>query len=238
MSVGQERLGFQRWRSLLFLHWGVPVAELRALVPPVFELDLHRGRAYVGLVAFAMEDVRPLRGLPPVPTAARFPEVNVRTYVRHRGQAGVYFFSLDAGSTLAVLGARAVWALPYFRAHMRVERTGHEIHYWSRRLWPRPRPATLDVRYTPGPPLPPAQEGSLEHFLVERYTLFTTRGSAVIAARVHHTPYPLRRVTVEELDQTLLAAARVARPDDGERPPDLFSDGVDVEVGAPERRPA
>jgi uncharacterized protein YqjF (DUF2071 family) len=235
-GVPTRPLGFQRWRSLLFVHWPVPVAALRPLVPAPLAIDAFQGVAYVGLVAFAMPEVRLVRGLPPVPTAASFLETNVRTYVSGDGQPGVWFFSLDAASTLAVIGARVSFGLPYFRSGMRMDRDGDRVSYHARRLWPGPRPATLDLAYTAGEALGPAAPGTLEHFLVERYRLFARRGSGLATAEVRHAPYPLRRATVTALDETLIAAAGLTHGN--ERPPDLFSEGVDVDIFAPRPVPA
>jgi uncharacterized protein YqjF (DUF2071 family) len=224
-------VGFQRWRALLFLHWAVPVDVLHALVPAPLAIDTFDGRAYAGIVPFAMSDVRPHRRLPPVPTATAFLETNVRTYVSHNGRSGVWFFSLEAASTLAVIGARAGFGLPYFRAAMTSSRDDAQIRYQSRRLWPGPRPATLELAYRIGAPLGPAQPGTLAHFLIERYTLFALRRGRLIRGEVRHTPYPLRAATVTTVSQSLLGAAGL--PSDGARPPDLFSDGVDVDIFAP-----
>src|SRR5438094_831037 len=114
-------VGTQRWRDLLFLHWPVPEAALRPVVPAALEIDLHEGTAYVGLVAFAMQDVR-FRGMPDA-LALEFLETNVRTYVtRAGGDPGVFFFSLDAASRLAVHVARATFGLPYYPARMSLRR--------------------------------------------------------------------------------------------------------------------
>src|SRR4028118_853777 len=84
------------WHHLLFLHWEVEPGALQSLLPPGLELDLWQGRAYIGLVPFTMTRVRP-RPVPSLPFAPRlfenFHETNVRTYVRHRDQPGVWFFS-------------------------------------------------------------------------------------------------------------------------------------------------
>jgi uncharacterized protein YqjF (DUF2071 family) len=236
MTPRSVPVGFQRWRSLLFAHWPVPPACVARLVPSPLTVDTFAGSAYVGVVPFAMTEVRPWRRLPPVPTAAAFLEANVRTYVSLDGRAGVWFFSLDAASTLAVLGARAGFGLPYHRARMSFSCEAGSVRYRTRRLWPGPRPATLDCRYTIGARLEGARPGSLEHFLVERYTLFAARANrCLIRGEVRHRPYPLRQVTVDALDETLLAAAGIDAGERGPRPPDLYSDGVDVDIFAPRR---
>jgi uncharacterized protein YqjF (DUF2071 family) len=234
--------GYQRWRALLFVHWEVPVANLRPLVPASLEIDTFNERAYVGLIPFAIPEARPLRSLPPVPTAVSFLETNLRTYVKAGGQPGIWFFSLEAASSLAVLGARAGFGLPYFRAHMSSSAgdrganvtPGEVIRYRSHRLWPGPRPADLEIEYSVGGPMGTAEAGTLEHFLVERYTLFVQRRTlGLMRANVRHSPYPLRRAEVRAVNETLTRAAGL--PGLGRRAPDLFSEGVDVEIGLPER---
>ena len=106
-----------RWVDLLFAHWAVDADALRTKLPDGLELDLYDGQAWLGIVPFVMEDVGP-RGLPAPPAAGRFPELNVRTYVRHEGRPGVWFLSLDAASRPAVEGARTGFGLPYFHATM------------------------------------------------------------------------------------------------------------------------
>ncbi|MGH9532327.1 MAG: YqjF family protein, partial [Terriglobales bacterium] len=120
------------WHDLLFLHWPVPAASLRGLVPESLELDLYDGSAWVGVIPFFMSGIR-LRGLPLFPGTSAFAEVNVRTYVRFRGQPGVYFFSLDAASFFAVRTARLWYHLPYFHARMSVENQGDTVRYSSQR---------------------------------------------------------------------------------------------------------
>ena len=106
-----------RWKHLLFVHWRVPVASLRPLIPEPLQIDTYDGAAWVGFVPFVMESVRPV-WLPPIPKLFDFPEANVRTYVRYGEQRGVWFFSLDAAHRLGVWVARRLWKLPYHYAHM------------------------------------------------------------------------------------------------------------------------
>ncbi len=220
----------QRWAELLFLHWRVPADVLAARLPRELQLDTFEGEAYVGLVPFTMTGVRPTWA-PAVPGLSDFHEVNVRTYVHHRGRdPGVWFFSLDAANPLAVLVARALWKLPYHHARMHLGRDGTRVTYASRRLWPGPKPGLCrvdyDVRGTPAAATP----GTLEHFLTERYILYARARGRLYRGRVHHTPYPLQGAHVRTLDERLLAASGLVRPD--HEPLAHFARQVEVEVFA------
>src|SRR5438105_13753881 len=117
----------QSWHHLLFLHWEFRPAELQALVPAGLTIDTVEGKAYVGLVPFTVTGAR-LALTPPVPFISNFHEVNVRTYVHRDGRdPGVWFFSLDASSSIAVTGARAVYKLPYFHSSIDFTTTGEPL---------------------------------------------------------------------------------------------------------------
>lgn len=230
--------GFQRWQDLTFLHWTVPVELVAPLLPPELSVDAWEGEAWIGLVPFSMEAVRPW-WFPAVPGVSSFCETNVRTYVHLRGRdPGVWFFSLEASKSIAVLAARWGWHLPYFRSRMAVQSEGSRRIYTSERLWPAPRPAGCRVEVEFGDLLPAtepgslpghAQLGTLEHFLVERYILYARRGDGTLfSGRVHHVPYPVRTARVTSCDQTLLKAAGFGVS--GAPRHVAASDGVDVEV--------
>lgn len=224
--------GYQRWKELLFVHWEVPEAALRPLVPKALTIDTYEGKAYVGLVAFTMRDVRPSRMLPVPPGARQFGEVNVRTYVHHEGRnPGVWFLSLDAQSVLAVLGARAFFHLPYFHARVDVRRQEDTFHYVAERHWAGDGRAGIETRYELGAETGGSEPGSLQHFLVERYVLYamTPRGR-LLHARVHHAPYRVRHARVLEMNESLVGADGLERPE--QRASELWSEGVDVEVFA------
>jgi uncharacterized protein YqjF (DUF2071 family) len=225
-----KNAGTQRWRNLLFMHWEVPAEVLRPLIPASLALDHFEGRHFVGVVPFVMQAVRP-SFLPGV-MALDFLETNVRTYVHVDGRdPGVYFFSLEAASRLAVWAARATFGLPYYHATMRrTEQPDGVVEYETRRsggTHPVHR-----VRYRPGPALSPQpQPGSLEHFLLERYLLFVERDGTLLSGQVNHVPYPAHQAEVLEVHDELVAAGGLP-PVQG--PPVLmhYSPGVDVEVFA------
>jgi uncharacterized protein YqjF (DUF2071 family) len=212
---------YQNWRDLLFLHWPVPAEMLRPLVPPELELDLFDGTAYVGLIPFRMSGVRPI-GLPAVPWLSHFCETNVRTYVHYKGQApGVWFFSLDAANALAVRIARAWFHLPYHYSRMYLEhemparrRTGDELEgsleypilYAGARRYFEPIPASYVIRAQPVGLPKPAAPRTFEHFLVERYILYTKSRGKLLRGHVQHTPYPLQAAKLLSLSETMLAA--------------------------------
>jgi len=220
--------GFQRWRDLLFLHWEVPADALARLLPAELTVDTFEDKAWVGVVPFTMRDVAP-RWSPSVPGISHFHELNVRTYVHHRGKdPGVWFFSLDAAATIAVAIARARWHLPYHRASMRLEREGDAITYRSERLFPGPKPAAFDVRYHIGESIGSAKPNTIKHFFAERYILYANTGGGLSTGRVHHVPYPLHRVKVESWSDGMVAAAGLPQPTCA--PLALYSPGVDVDI--------
>jgi uncharacterized protein len=196
------------WADLLFLHWPIDPDRVAPSLPDGFELDTFNDRAWLALVPFRMTDCA-FRGFGWAPGLRHFYECNVRTYVRVGDRRGVWFFSLDAESRLAVLGGRWMWNLNYVhsRFDVRHERDRMRYDYALKRRRGPWSPGRTHVVWETGDRLPPAEPGSLEHFLTERYWLFTLRRGRVYAGRVRHDPWPLRRARVEHIDDTLLAAA-------------------------------
>lgn len=225
-------VGHQNWRQLVFVHWPVPAAHLRPLVPAPLSIDEFGGSAFVGLVAFVVEAARPL-GARWSTLGLRFLETNVRTYVHVNGRDhGVYFFSLDATSLLAVVGARLSLGLPYFWAGGQADMTAHEMEYTlRRRVGGRPG---CTLRYTVGDALGPSRPESLEHFLIERYLLHARRAASLWSVRVRHRPYPLHEVRLIGLEDQLVRSASILTADT--RPLVHFASGVDVAIMPPRIR--
>lgn len=237
LRPNESPVGYQTWSNLLFLHWRVPVSMLRPLIPSELEIDTFDGSAWLGLVPFYMSDVRPWWA-PAVPGISYFPETNLRTYVHRQGSdPAVWFLSLDAAKALAVWIARTFWHLNYFYARMSVSRTGDVMRYDSCR---RDGSAEVSVEARIlGPQSPSrayadgagstAEPGTLEHFLAERYWLFSTdRSGRLHRGQVHHRAYPLRLAQLIRCQQTLTQANQLEINSLPEHV--LFSPGVSVDI--------
>jgi uncharacterized protein YqjF (DUF2071 family) len=224
-----------RWVDLLFAHWPVPAETLRPLIPPGLELDMYEGQAWLGIVPFRMEDVAP-RFLPAVPGPGAFPELNVRTYVRRRGRGAVWFLSLDAGSRLAVEGARSAFHLPYLRARMSAEVDAGWVEYRSERADPRGPAAAFEARYRPVGPVESAQAGSLAAFLTDRLGLYAADAAGNLSwTAIRHAPWPLQPAEAEIRVETMAHAHGIRLPD---TPPLLqFAKRLDVVAWWPRRIP-
>jgi len=184
----------QTWDDLLFAHWAVPEEELRAHVPDSLELDRHEGTAYLGITPFKVTGLR-VRGTLPLPRVSTFLELNVRTYVTDGSKPGIWFFSLDASSQLVVEAAKLLYHLPYFRARIsqvtRPEGVVFEcVREDERRVW--------SGTYRPEGEVFHALPGSLEHFVAERYCLYTVdRRGQLARAEIHHAAWPLQAAEAE-----------------------------------------
>ena len=207
------------------MHWSTDPSWLASHLPTGLEVDLFGGEAFVGIVPFEMKGVRPAWA-PPF-TAFQFLETNLRVYVTCDGEPGVYFFSLDAASRIAVWTARLGWSLPYHYAHMMNGSQAQQACYHSQR--PRSERPELSVAYQVGERLPESKPESIEYFLLERYLLFTERKGVLQRGQVHHTPYPVHQCQISRVEQSLTEHIHMPLL---EHPPRFahFSPGVDVEV--------
>jgi uncharacterized protein YqjF (DUF2071 family) len=227
----------QRWSELLFLHWAWDAVEIQKTLPAGLTVDLHEGKAWLGLVPFFMERVRP-RGLPAVPGLSNFLELNVRTYVHDaEGRPGVWFYSLDANQWLAVKIARTFFHLPYEHAKMsaKVSANTGKVDYRATRAGTTQESRFIYHGLKRGGGKP-AAAGSLEFFLVERYRLFAQDlwRDRLMTGKVHHAPYQIGATELTAWDDTML---QLAGFDTAARPPDhvCVARSVDVEVWPLER---
>jgi uncharacterized protein YqjF (DUF2071 family) len=190
----EERLviWLQRWTDVLFLHFPVPESELRPHVPRRLEIDTFHGQAWISYVFFRL-DLRPA-WLPSLPGFSSLLELNVRTYVRYRGQAGIYFVRMYADNRLAISASRLLTPLCYEWAKMGAKR--REDGTCELFCQPAKSVGALCVEFDADlSRLAAAAEDSLEAWLLERYRLFVAQGDEqssgerMVATTVEHSPW-------------------------------------------------
>ncbi len=221
----------QNWDRITFVHWAVDPARVAPLLPKHTRPDVLDGVTYVGLIPFQMNRAGFGRG-PAVPWVGSFAETNVRLYsVDDAGRHGVVFRSLEASRLLVSIGARLAFATPYTWARMRVASDGDQVTYRTRRRWPSPRGAggTLQVRV--GERVDPTP---VDDFVTARFGLHTRWMGRTLWIPNHHEPWPLRRATIEHLDDDLVAAAGLPGVVDTEPVSVLHSAGVRTRFGLPQ----
>jgi len=215
----------QEWRDLLFVHGRIDADVLRNLLPAGTEVDEFDGSGWVSYVPFGMHDIA-FGPLPPVPFLGTFPEVNIRTYVRHEGVPYVWFFSLDIPRVLPVAVARSVFALPYMYSAVRHDRIGSIVTSTTRRRGSRAaaQPVARIGAQTAG--------DELDAFLTARWGLLSATRRSIVEAKIHHDPWTLHAAELIEYDERLSPAAGLPAWTP-ERV--TYAPGLPVTVGAPHR---
>ena len=225
---------YMEWRHVLFANWPVDPDLVETHLPERLTLDTYDGQAWLSVVPFTNIDVRPR--LLPTGTGFPLPELNLRTYVTHDENPGVYFFSLDADGIWAVIGARLFHHLPYYYASMDLSVEAGRIRFTSRRRHPGARPVLFEATYGASGDRENADPGTLAHFLTERYRYYTEASDGSIRyANVKHDPWPLYDAVVEVGENTLFAANGFAYPDT--EPVHLYSPGVETIASRSRRIP-
>jgi uncharacterized protein YqjF (DUF2071 family) len=218
----------QTWGDQLFLHWRTRVEVLRPLIPAPLAIDTHEGGAWVGITPVTVIDSHP-SFVPPLPWVSGFDQVNVQTYVHLDGVPGVWFFSLDVGSPVAAMAGRTFFRLPFHDADVCHELDGKRVHVRSRR-GPDAPAAAFSATWTPDADVFEADPGTVEFFWVERYCLYTAEEGRLYRARLHHEPWPLRRVPLANYDTSLLEANRLAITGDRSRARLVAGGPVEAEI--------
>lgn len=206
----------QREQDLLFLHWPMTPEQVRPLVPPPLTLDLRDGVAWVTMIPFRMAGLH-ARWLPPMPGLSTFAEVDLFTYVLADGVPGVTCLRIDAANLVGAWAGWNLFALPYHHSHVELKRD-EDWRVFSSRGKPVSSGLVpeLRVRYRPSGPEHTAAPGTLAHFLVECFIMYSvTSGGRVLAAKETRPPRVIQAAEVTLERNTLLKT--VGLPD---LPPD------------------
>jgi uncharacterized protein YqjF (DUF2071 family) len=179
----------QTRRDVLLAFWPVELGELARLLPPEVAVDTYEGSAWAGIGAYRVSGLR-LRGLPPLPGLSSFPQVEVAACVTAGDRPGVWLFSLEVPNGVLVEAAKRVHRLPAYRARVTASPQSYDAVRDG---------LAFHARYAPHGAPRTAEPGSLEHFLTERFALYTADGGRLYRAELHHRPWRLQgaEVTVE-----------------------------------------
>jgi uncharacterized protein YqjF (DUF2071 family) len=177
--------------DVLLAHWRVPPERLARLLPPGLAADTFDGAAWLGISAFRVTVFR-LRGLPPLPGVASFPRLEVSTPVTIGSRPGVWLFQLETGNRLVAEALKRTHRLPAYAARLTLHATAagfavdasRDGHGFAARYSPSGRPFV-------------AEPGTLDHFLAERYALYTEDGGRLYRIEVNHPPWRLERARAE-----------------------------------------
>ncbi|MEO7300722.1 MAG: DUF2071 domain-containing protein [Verrucomicrobiota bacterium] len=202
-----EPFFFSGWKRVAFIHFEVDPKILQREVP--FELDLHNGKAYVSLVAFHLENMRPRLGgklaaflMKPVATH-KF--LNIRAYVRHGNETGIYFLAEYLPNKLSLHLGPLLYGLPY-----RLGKLDYHHQHETREIFGRVSDGKLSLNYRidlhADGEFQPCEAGTLDEFLLERYTAFTFRNGICRHFCIWHPPWPQMRVEGEVSRADLLLA--------------------------------
>ncbi len=211
------------WENVLFAHWKVKCENLKKCLPTGVELDTYNGEAYLGIVPFFMKEME-LTFLPFL-SRLSFSQINIRTYVKVANQKGVYFFNLDTNHLLAMLGGKIAFKSPYAYAKITIEKRDNEIFF------EHSRPKTdlcFKGIYKPISNTFYAQNGSLEHWLTERYRFYIICKGKVYFGDISHKKWPLHKATLNIEENTLFQNHRLPNPPD--KPHLLFSPSLSVKA--------
>ncbi len=204
------------WNRAVFIHFEVPANILQPLVP--FELDLWHGKAYVSLVAFTMNNLRPTVGgrlgaLLTTPISSH-PFLNVRTYVKHGHETGIFFLIEWLTNRLSVWLGPRTFGLPYHFGQLNYHHNQEDGHLDGEITSPdAPSSIRYDADIDPTASLEPVEPNSLDEFLLERYIAFTMRGKTALHFRIWHTPWPQTPIDLHLHQADLLDATGNWRAD-------------------------
>lgn len=218
----------QRWENVLFLHWPVALEAVQPLVPQSVEIDRFAGAAWLGIVAFEVTESQVL-GFAGMGGLGRSPQVNLRTYVKRDGVAGVWFFSCDLDSAPLIWPARTLLRLPYRSSRMSLKKTGDTFELRAQR---RRSHADFQAAWRPSSEPLPARAGTLDRFLTERYWAYFERGPVLLRQRIVHPSWSLERADLVDYRSSL--SENVGLPHLGGAPLVHASPGLTADVLTPE----
>lgn len=184
---------YQEWNRSLFLHWPVDPDALREVIPAGTELDLYEGKAWISVVAFTMQKIRP-KHLPFFKPISNFHEINVRTYITKDHKPGVFFLNIEAQKALSAFLSRHISGMPYEKATI-LRSLQNNLHTYA--SVNHKKQFHLHAEYTLSDA--PVAKTSLDLFLTERYCAYVPIQQQLFRYNIHHVEWPVQQVAIHKL---------------------------------------
>jgi uncharacterized protein YqjF (DUF2071 family) len=196
------------WTRFIFVHYSLPPEILSPYTP--LKLDCHDGRAFVSLVFFRFDRMRPARFLPDTLGGFLFRPasdnwfLNVRTYVRGPAGPGIQFLVEWMDNPISLYLGPLLYGLPYrrgvFECPMQCPNSRFEL-----RVTDAETKESLHVSVAAG-----KEEGrqvdpsSLAGFLLEKYTAYTHHREVSRFFNISHPHWNVVSGAVQGIDDTLV----------------------------------
>jgi len=179
------------WRDMTFVHYRFAPEVLAPHA--AFPLELYEGSAYVSLVLFSLERMRPW-GSGPLGRALCRPIsdhyfLNLRTYVRGPQGPGIQFLAEWIPNRLSLLLGPSLYGLPYRLGRFQDQRGG-AAQTRQTVVSDAGAGGCLELETTAATTTPAAcQPGTLAEFLLERYVAYTSHRGVRRYFTVRHAPW-------------------------------------------------
>lgn len=195
------------WVNFVFIHYEADANILQKQIP--YPLDLYNGRAFISLVAFTLEEFRFSKFEPlskwltkPIATQHYF---NVRTYVRHGNEKGIYFVREWISNALCAFIGSKMYELPCHHGYLHYSQDKDSGELTGRIL---PKYMAGEYSYRMEIPkeekLEHVKKGSLDQFLLERYIAFVKGRRRGRYFRIWHNPWLQVKADPHRLDDHLM----------------------------------
>lgn len=190
MALYKTWFAKQSWKDVLFLHWPISPEVLHPLIKSPLELDIFKDQAWISVVLFQARDSR-MRGMPKALAYPPFLQLNLRTYVLFNNKPGIYFFSVDTNHSLVVQGAK-LFSIPFQKSKMAQKKINNRFIFTSNRVQSYYRQANFTVTYQPKSTSFTPKTGTLNHWLIERYSFWTIKNKRIYEGSLTHKPWQLQ----------------------------------------------
>lgn len=177
----------QHWKDIVFCHWSVDAEVLRSYVPDNLDLDLHNGKAWLTIICFSMNGLRP-RFLPSVPAVSDFHQLNIRTYVKYKGKPGVYLLHVDVEKFLPSVLGTLFSGVTFNKADITRKK-----NKYSSRVKDKGTNLLLEYDTESGQ----TSNDQMNEWMFERYAFFQIEEGEVFSFDLHHEKWSLQDVRIE-----------------------------------------